>query len=71
MFWAIVMAVFFGLFGATWAILEMTYRGGGNNADRWFFLHYPKIIYMTTVTTLEPPASTGRAWASSASAPSP
>ena len=53
-FWAIVVAVFFGLFGATWAILEMTYRGGGNNADRWFFLHYPKIIYMTTVTTLEP-----------------
>ena len=53
-FWAIVMAVFFGLFGATWAILEMTYRGGGNNADRWFCLHYPKIIYMTTVTTLEP-----------------
>jgi len=53
-FWAIVVAVFIGLFGAAWAILEMTYRGGGNNAGRWFFFHYPKIIYMTTVTTLEP-----------------
>jgi len=37
-----------------WAILEMTYRGGGVNASRWFFLHYPKIIYSTAVTTLEP-----------------
>jgi len=53
-FWAIMMAVFIGLLGAAWAILEMTYRGGGINAGRWFFFHYPKIIYMTTVTTLEP-----------------
>ena len=53
-FWAIVTAVFFGLIGASWAILEMTYLGGGINAGKWFFFHYPKIIYMTTVTTLEP-----------------
>jgi hypothetical protein len=53
-FWAIIIAVFMGLIGAAWAILEMTYRGGGINASPWFFLHYPKIVYMTTVTTLEP-----------------
>ncbi|HCV21973.1 MAG TPA: hypothetical protein DGN59_00830 [Candidatus Latescibacteria bacterium] len=53
-FWAIVLAVFLGMAGSVWAILEMTYRGGGVNASRWFFLHYPKIIYSTAVTTLEP-----------------
>ena len=53
-FWAIVIAVFLGMAGSVWAILEMTYRGGGVNASRWFFLHYPKIIYATAATTLEP-----------------
>ena len=53
-FWAIVLAVFLGMAGSVWAILEMTYRGVGVNASRWFFLHYPKIIYSTAVTTLEP-----------------
>ena len=54
MFWAILMAVFMGLIGGAWAVLEMTYRGGGINASPSFFFHYPKIIYMTTVSTLEP-----------------
>ncbi|MEC9378400.1 MAG: DUF6785 family protein [Candidatus Latescibacterota bacterium] len=53
-FWAIVLVVFLGMAGSVWAILEMTYRGGGVNASRRFFLHYPKIIYSTAVTTLEP-----------------
>jgi len=52
--WTILIAIFMGMIGGAWALLEMTYRGGGINGSPWFFLHYPKIIYMTTVTTLEP-----------------
>jgi hypothetical protein len=54
-FGAIVTAMFIALIASVWAILEMTYRGGGGiNGRPWFFFHYPKIIYTTAVSTLEP-----------------
>ena len=36
-FWALMLAVFVSMISSLWAILDLSYRYGGINLNRWFF----------------------------------
>jgi uncharacterized membrane protein len=53
-FWAITIALFLGLTGSLWTVMQLAYRDGGINTSSWFFNGMPNVIYRTAVKTLEP-----------------
>jgi len=53
-FWAILVAIFLGLVGSLWTVMQLAYKDGGINSSGWFFNNMPNIIYRTAVKGLEP-----------------
>jgi len=53
-FWAILAAVFLGVIGSLWTVMQLAYKDGGINCAGWFFNAMPNIICRTAVTALEP-----------------
>ena len=52
-FWAILIAIFLGVTGSLYTVLELAYRDGGINSSGWFFNNMPNIIYKTMERGLE------------------
>lgn len=52
-FWSILVAVFMGVCGSLYTVLELGYKEGGINSNAWFFNSMPNIIYRTAVTGIE------------------
>ena len=53
-FWAIVTAIFLGMIGSLWTVMQLAYKDGGINSSGWFFNNMPNAIYNTAVKTLKP-----------------
>lgn len=53
-FWAIVIAIFLGVIGSLWTVMQLGYKDGGINSSAWFFNNMPHAIYKTAVRVLEP-----------------
>jgi hypothetical protein len=53
-FWSMLVAVFLGLTGSLWTVLELGYRDGGINSSGWFFKSMPNIIYETALQGMQP-----------------
>ena len=54
-FQAILVAVFFGIAGSLYTVLEIAYRDGGINFSGWFFKSLPQRIGNTAVKGMETP----------------
>ncbi|MBT4099935.1 MAG: hypothetical protein HOM68_13125 [Gemmatimonadetes bacterium] len=52
-FWSILVAVFLGVCGSLYTVLELGYKEGGINSNAWFFNSMPNIIYRTAVKGIE------------------
>ena len=52
-FWAILIAIFVGVTGSLWTVMQLAYKDGGINTSGWFFNGMPNIIYNTAVKGLE------------------
>ncbi|MFH1570472.1 MAG: DUF6785 family protein [Gemmatimonadota bacterium] len=52
-FWAILVAIFLGVTGSLYTVLQLGYRDGGINSNAWFFNSMPKIIYETIQRGME------------------
>ena len=53
-FWAILIAIFLGIAGSLYTVMNLAYRDGGINSNTWFFIDFPKIVYATVVSGMEP-----------------
>mgnify|MGYP006960595693 FL=1 len=53
-FWAIVIAVFLGMIGSLWTVMQLGYKDGGINSSAWFFNNMPHAIYQTAVRVIKP-----------------
>ncbi|MEC7842634.1 MAG: DUF6785 family protein [Candidatus Latescibacterota bacterium] len=52
-FWAILIAIFLGITGSLYTVMELSYRDGGINSSGWFFHGMPNIIYKTAAKGME------------------
>lgn len=52
-FWSILVAIFFGVTGSLYTVLELAYKDGGINSNGWFFNNMPNLIYRTAVKGIE------------------
>ncbi|MEW6752061.1 MAG: DUF6785 family protein [Candidatus Latescibacterota bacterium] len=52
-FWAILAAVFVGVLGSLWTVMQLAYKDGGINSSPWFFNNMPNLIYQTAVRGME------------------
>ena len=52
-FWSILVAIFLGVTGSLYTVLELGYKEGGINSNAWFFNSMPNIIYGTAVKGIE------------------
>ncbi|HJN28900.1 MAG TPA: DUF6784 domain-containing protein, partial [Candidatus Latescibacteria bacterium] len=52
-FWSILVAIFLGVTGSLYTVLELGYKEGGINSNAWFFNSMPNIIYRTAVKGIE------------------
>ncbi len=51
-FWALMLAVFVSMISSMWAILDLSYRYGGINLNRWFFGGGARAPFESFVTRL-------------------
>ena len=52
--WAILIAIFLGVVGSLYTLLELSYRDGGINFKGWFYKSLPILIGKTAVNAMEP-----------------
>jgi len=53
-FWSILVAIFVGVLGSLWTLLELGYRDGAASMNSYYFIWFPDHVYKTMATTLEP-----------------
>lgn len=53
-FWAILVAIFLGVTGSLWTVMQLAYKDGGINSSGWFFNNMPNYMYRTATKALEP-----------------
>ncbi|MEE2658948.1 MAG: DUF6785 family protein [Candidatus Latescibacterota bacterium] len=54
-FWSILIAIFLGVTGSLYTVLELAYRDGGINFSGWFYKSMPAVICRTAIKGMETP----------------
>lgn len=62
-FWALILAMFIGVFGSLWMIFHMAYLHGGINLNFWFFSGLPRDTYDFAIRNMEPAGAYWPGWA--------